>query len=55
MTWRVRKRAEQLAFADKQEAVTRCNHCGRVIFRGLVRDGKALFKSHRERCQKVAA
>lgn len=55
MNWRIRKRAEELALADGQQAVTRCAHCGQIVFRGLVRDGKASFKSHRERCQKVAA
>lgn len=55
MTWRTKKREEQIAYADKQQAVTRCAHCGKVIYRGLVRDGKVSFKSHRERCQKVAA
>jgi hypothetical protein len=46
MNWKANLRREALATADIQLAVTRCA-CG-WYFRGLVRDGKAAFRAHRE-------
>jgi hypothetical protein len=46
MYWKQNQRREALTTADVQQAVTRCS-CG-WYFRGLVRDGKAAFRAHRE-------
>lgn len=47
MNWKARYHQEALAFADAQQAVTRCGEC-RWWFRGLVRDGKRAFETHME-------
>ncbi len=55
MNWKSNQRRQAIALADSQRAVTCCAICGRVVFRGLVRDGKAALRVHRERCRKGMA
>ena len=49
MNWKQKYRREEIAYADGQQAITRCGRDGcRWTYRGLIRDGKAAFRSHVE-------
>jgi len=49
VNWKQKYRREEIAYADGQQAITRCGRGGcRWTYRGLIRDGKAAFRSHVE-------